>query len=53
MRLLSTMLKVRLLKRRLLNKRGVGYEIVEVNLLTWSSVELISVEYKIVRYEER
>ena len=40
MRLLNT----RLLKVGLLNERGVEYEIVDVNLLKWSSVELISVE---------
>ena len=40
----TSLLKVRLLKVRLLSEMGVEYETVEVNLLTWSSVELISVE---------
>ena len=35
-----SLLKVRLLAVRLLNERGVEYEIVKVNLLKWSSVEL-------------
>ena len=43
---------MRLLKIALLNERGIEYEIVEVTFITLSRFELITVEYKIVQYEE-